>query len=127
MFTREHKENLYAAIETVIEKPDGDEKHGLELQTNAVIQRAIKSMGRYYNHTTPDLKAQELGRFQQADSFRTPDNFARYKPVNNPLDNARCSENSAVKNFCTDYMDSIFDSFIINSLECEARTARGCR
>jgi len=95
MFTREHKENLYAAIETLTEKPDGDEKHGLKLQINAVVQRAIKSLRGYYNDTMQDQKALELDRFKQAYNFRSPEIFAkaRYQSVKNSLDKARCPEN----------------------------------
>jgi len=94
MFTR-NKETLDAAIETLTEKPDGDEKHGLKLQINAVIQRAIKSLWGYYNDMMQDQKVQKLERFQQAYSFRAPEISAkaRYKTVNNSLDKTRCPEN----------------------------------
>ena len=125
MFTREHKETLYAAIQTLTDKPNGGEKSGLKLHLNAIIQRAIKSLRGFYNDTMQDQKAQELDRFQQAYNFRGPEMFAkaRYSTIKNSLNKARCPENlplrsqlvklrlftlaeinSVVQNFTTDQM-----------------------
>lgn len=43
MFTRTYKDALFGAIEYIIDKPDGDEKHGLKLHLNAILLRSINA------------------------------------------------------------------------------------
>jgi hypothetical protein len=99
MFSRKHKDKLFAAIEAVTEKPDGDEKYGLKLQINAIMLRAMKCLRGFYNDSMQDEKAQELERFQQAYTYHVPEMYgrARYKTILNSLDKARCPEKLPLK------------------------------
>ena len=49
--------------------PDGNEKHGLKLQLNAILLRPMKSLEWYYNDSMQDEKYEKLTDFRVHTTF----------------------------------------------------------
>ncbi len=76
MFTRQKKDILFEAIDTLASYDDGTEKYGLKLGIQAVIQKAIKALRGHYNDIMEEEKYQELECFQLSFNYHVPELFA---------------------------------------------------
>lgn len=99
MFTRKYLSTLRETIDTLSASENCQEKHGLKLNLNTIIQRAIKSLKGFYTETLQDARYDEMCKFQMAYAFRSYEMFAnaRYRCISNSMDKARRPEQLPVE------------------------------
>jgi len=96
MFTKIHLSTLKLAMNAHCEKNEGgQEKYGLKLYLNSVLQKSLKVLKGYYAELMRDKDLEELNRFQEAYNFITSELLAnaRYQTDRNSMHKARLPQN----------------------------------
>ena len=98
MFTRSHLKALQEAMNKLASKDDKDEtneKYGLKINLNSVVQKTIKTLKGLYSESMEDNKLHELNLFETVYNFRLPEILAkaRYQQVKMSMDKARKPQN----------------------------------